>query len=406
MPERVLGRQRIERVLRPGVLRDQFLADVGDDVRLPALAQRGGVPALPSPVRPRVPAHQHAGRRGPLPLQPVRLGRPADRDLAEGVRASGSRPGPRSPTSTSGRPTGRTTVERIHYIEDGMREKRSRCATDDLVFVTNGSMTAASRLGSQNVGPHARTDGRPATGRCGRSSRGTEGTSAALRCSTTTSTNRNWESFTVTCRDPEFFRLHRGVHRQRAGDGAPGDDQGFVLADVDRRCLSAALPEPAGGRPGLLGLRPVPDGRATSSSKTMSDCTGEEILIELCSHLRFTEQLPQILDIVPRASRARCRTSPASSWCAARATARRWSRRVRPTSRSSGSSARSPRTWSSPSSTRSARRKRLFTSCSISTRNRPPCTEASATRSSWSRPSASSSHKRRGAGDVHRHRTC
>jgi oleate hydratase len=30
-------------------------------------------------------------------------------------------------------------------------------------------------------------------------------------------------------------------------------------------------------------------------SKTMSDCTGEDILVDLCSHLRFTEQLPQLL---------------------------------------------------------------------------------------------------------------
>ncbi len=39
-----------------------------------------------------------------------------------------------------------------------------------------------------------------------------------------------------------------------------------------------------------------PDKKGDFVHKKMSDCTGEEILTELCSHLRFTEAMPRIVE--------------------------------------------------------------------------------------------------------------
>lgn len=189
---------------------------------------------------------------------------------------------------------GRTVAERIHLDEDGT--PREVAVTDrDLVIVTNGSMTAASTLGSQHVAP-ALDRRKPvdwtlweklARGRddFGRPSVFDDHIDESF-----------WESFTVTCRDPLMFRL-----LEEFTDNAPGTGALVTIKDSSWLMSIVVAYQPH--------FRNQPDdvqvfwgyGLFTEKvgdhvRKTMSDCTGADILTELCTHLGFSAHLPSILE--------------------------------------------------------------------------------------------------------------
>lgn len=189
--------------------------------------------------------------------------------------------------------SGAVTAERLHILIDG-RRRILDVGDDDLVFVTNGSMTAASTVGSQTTVPPLDT---------------------RKTCDWTLweSMARNrrdfgnpsvfddhidesfWESFTVTCRDPLFFRLIEEFSGNEPGTGA-------LVTFTDSNWLMSIV---VAYQPHFIdqpkdiqvfwgdGLLPNKEGNFVK--KPMADCNGEEILIELCSHLRFDEHLQQIL---------------------------------------------------------------------------------------------------------------
>ena len=188
---------------------------------------------------------------------------------------------------------GKTTVERIHYVEVDA-EKAIEVSDDDLVFVTNGSMTAASSFGTQDAAPTLNTKKtgdwllweKLARNRrdFGRPSVFDEHINESF-----------WESFTVTCRTPEFFKLIEEFTGNAPGTGAlvTIKDSSWLMSIV------VAYQPHFKNQPEDIqvfwGYGLFPDRVGNFVSKTMSDCTGEDILVELCSHLRFTEQLPRLL---------------------------------------------------------------------------------------------------------------
>jgi len=109
-----------------------------------------------------------------------------------------------------------------------------------------------------------------------------------------------WESFTVTLRDPTFFRLMENFIGNKAGIG------GLVTFKDSNWLMSVVLPH----QPHFLnqpenvnvcwGYGLFPKKKGNNVQKKMSECTGEEILTELCSHLRFTEEMPFILETSTR----------------------------------------------------------------------------------------------------------
>lgn len=181
------------------------------------------------------------------------------------------------------------TVERIHLRRDGKQEDIV-VTKDDYVFVTIGSMTADSSFGSMTAAPRLETEKSggawtlwEAIARkqpdCGRPSVFDGRIDESL-----------WESFTVTFRDPTFFRRVQ-------------DFTGNALATFkdSHWLMSVVLPH----QPYFInqpddvtvcwgyGLFPNKEGNYVR--KTMSTCTGEEILTELCAHLGFDEGVPRIL---------------------------------------------------------------------------------------------------------------
>ncbi len=182
-------------------------------------------------------------------------------------------------------------VERIHYDRQGARHEIAP-NPGDLVFVTIGSMTADSSLGSMTQAP------RLETGKTG-------GAWALWESIAKDDTDFGrpsvfdghpdeslWESFTVTLRDPSFFRKMREFTGNDHGTG------GLVTFKDSNWRMSVVLVH----QPHFLnqpeniqvfwgyGLFPCKTGNYVA--KKMSECTGEEILTELCCHLGLEDELP------------------------------------------------------------------------------------------------------------------
>ena len=186
-------------------------------------------------------------------------------------------------------------VERLHYRQDGT-PKEGIVQSRDLVFVTNGSMTAASRLGSMTSPPSLGTKdegGSWALWEALAAKHPEFGRPAAFSGNVAES---KWLSFTVTQCDPLFFSLMEQFTGNAAGTG------GLVTLLDSHWLMSVVLPH----QPHFLnqpedvrvfwgyGLFPEEEGNFVG--KKMADCTGEEILRELCQHLRFDAQMPRIIE--------------------------------------------------------------------------------------------------------------
>ncbi|MEQ1531158.1 MAG: oleate hydratase [Methylococcales bacterium] len=181
---------------------------------------------------------------------------------------------------------GKIAVSEIKYTRSGKPESVV-INEDDLVFFQNGSMTDASSLGSMTLVPKHLTKedsggwllweklakGRPEFGN-----------PAAFNSSIPES---YWESFTVTLRNTAFFDKMEAFSGNKAGTG------GLVTFKDSNWFMSVVLAH----QPHFInqsadvqvfwGYALHPDRVGNFVNKTMSDCTGEEILRELCGHLNF-----------------------------------------------------------------------------------------------------------------------
>jgi oleate hydratase len=186
------------------------------------------------------------------------------------------------------------TAEKIHYTQN-RKAKAQKVMPSDLVFVTNGSMTANSSLGSHHKAPildTAKHDG------------------AWLLWETLAVKNPHfghphnfsdrieeskWESFTVTNNGTLFFDLMEQFSKNTAGSGAlvTFKDSGWMLSIV-----LAYQPHFIGQPEGVTvfwGYGLFPDRTGDYVPKRMSDCSGEEIMLELIGHLKFTTHQEAIL---------------------------------------------------------------------------------------------------------------
>jgi oleate hydratase len=184
---------------------------------------------------------------------------------------------------------GKVVVTGITYRRDGKQEFVS-VGADDLVFVQNASMTDASSLGSMRQAPPPLTKAE---------SGGWElweklakghpdfGNPAAFNSSIAESC---WESFTVTLKDRAFFDKMETFSGNVAGTG------GLVTFKDSRWLMSVVLAHQPhfSGQPSdvqvFWGYALHPDRVGDFIAKPMSQCTGEEILHELCGHLNFDFQ--------------------------------------------------------------------------------------------------------------------
>jgi oleate hydratase len=193
---------------------------------------------------------------------------------------------------------GQLTITGLQCLRDGQRETVV-VADGDLVFLQNGSMTEASSLGSMTRAPKesGRADGdgwslweklaqgNPAFGR-----------PAAFNSCIAQSC---WESFTVTLKNPAFFDLMQQFSGNAAGTG------GLVTFKDSNWLMSIVLAH----QPHFLnqpvdvqvfwGYALFPDRIGNFVPKPMAECSGGEILTELCGHLRFDAYTVATANCIP-----------------------------------------------------------------------------------------------------------
>ena len=169
----------------------------------------------------------------------------------------------------------------------------------DLVFVQNGSMTDASSLGSMTGAPAQLTkadctswalwekmaQGRPQFGN-----------PAAFN---STIAQSAWESFTVTLKNPAFFDMMNRFSGNEAGTG------GLVTFKDSNWLMSIVLAHQPhfAGQPAdvqvFWGYALLPDRIGNFIAKPMEDCSGAEILHELCGHLRLDAATLDTANCIP-----------------------------------------------------------------------------------------------------------
>lgn len=180
------------------------------------------------------------------------------------------------------------TVSAIACTRDGAAE-RIPVGPDDLVFVTNGSMTANSTLGSTDA-PAVLDTSRPDDSwrlwETLAAKRHNLGNPAAFDTSIADST---WGSFTVTTKDPTFFKLMESFSGSQAGKG------GLITFKDSRWLLTIVLNHQPHFREQpedtfvWWGYALFPDREGDHVAKKMSECTGREILTEVMGHLGFPQ---------------------------------------------------------------------------------------------------------------------
>jgi len=169
----------------------------------------------------------------------------------------------------------------------------------DLVFVQNGSMTDASSLGSMTAAPKPLTkydsggwtlweklsEGRPQFGN-----------PAVFNGCIAQS---NWESFTVTLKDPAFFDQMVQFSGNQPGTGGlvTFKDSNWLMSIV-LACQPHFRNQPAGVQV-FWGYALFPDRIGNFVAKPMDDCNGAEILRELCGHLRFDADSIRSANCIP-----------------------------------------------------------------------------------------------------------
>lgn len=191
-------------------------------------------------------------------------------------------------------------VTGIHCIKQGKPELLF-VDEGDLVFMQNGSMTDASSLGSMTSAPeklNKADSGSWALWENLAKDRPQFGKPAVFNSCIAQSC---WESFTVTLKDPAFFDQMHQFSGNEPGTG------GLVTFKDSNWLMSIVLahqphfPNQPADVQVFWGYSLFPDRIGNFVAKPMSECTGAEILLELCGHLRFD------LDTVASANCIPCR---------------------------------------------------------------------------------------------------
>jgi oleate hydratase len=207
--------------------------------------------------------------------------------------------------------TGCTVTDIVHKTEGGLfepialhgtlngQDETMQLEDGDLVFVQNGSMTDASSLGSMTAAPpklkkahngswtlwEKLADGRPSFGN-----------PAAFNSCIAQS---DWASFTVTLKDPAFFDQMQRFTGNEAGTGGlvTFKDSNWLMSIVLARQPHFAN-QPADVQV-FWGYGLFPDRIGNFVAKAMADCTGAELLQELCGHLRFDLETVATANCIP-----------------------------------------------------------------------------------------------------------
>jgi oleate hydratase len=186
------------------------------------------------------------------------------------------------------------SAETIHYTQDGKVQVRYM-GENDLLFVTNGSMVANSSLGSHHKAPGSTTGMQDGAWELWKTIAKKNKAFGNPHNFSDRIAESSWESFTVTSKGKLFFELMEAFSDNAAGTGAlvTFKDSSWMMSIV-----LAHQPHFINQPPDTTvfwGYGLFPDKIGDHVHKKMSDCSGEEIMIELIHQLKFDNHQSDIL---------------------------------------------------------------------------------------------------------------
>ncbi len=193
---------------------------------------------------------------------------------------------------------GKFVVTEIEYQRRDKIEKTS-VIDGDFVFLQNGSMTDSSSTGSMTKAPEHRlksSDGGWSLWERLAADRPSFGNPAVFNSSVAQS---SWASFSVTLQDTAFFDAMRAFSGDEAGLG------GIVTFKDSNWLLSIALlhqpyfREQSTQSQVFWGYALFGDRIGNFVAKPLAECTGADILKELCGHLRFNSEIFKSANCIP-----------------------------------------------------------------------------------------------------------
>jgi len=174
------------------------------------------------------------------------------------------------------------------------KKEKIQLNKNDLVFFTNGSITADSSVGSMVKAPKISTKKSDSWALWKKlAKRFSDMGDPSVFLSSVNKTK--WTSFTITFKDPTFFKLVEKMSGNKAGTG------GIITFKDSNWLMSITLPyQPYFiGQPKntfvCWGYGLMPDKIGNFVKKKMSDCNGKEILEELCQHIGFKKEATEII---------------------------------------------------------------------------------------------------------------
>lgn len=187
------------------------------------------------------------------------------------------------------------TATAIHCIEKGVR-KTIPLAGHDYVFITNGSLTESTDTGSMTQPAIQKTKETSGAWTLWERIAGKDPAFGHPSVFSDQIDRQKWVSFTLTLHDPTFLR-----HLSATYGYIPGVSGLMTLVDSNW-LLSIVVPaqphfvhQPANVDT-LWGYGLYQDRPGNFVQKRMQDCSGEEILTELFSHLKVTDKMKPVLE--------------------------------------------------------------------------------------------------------------
>lgn len=186
-------------------------------------------------------------------------------------------------------------IDRISVFSEGTK-KSVEIEKSDLVFLTLGSMTADFSIGSMHKPPAKNAERKIPSLELWKNIAGQNPEFGQYSVFYSDIEKTKWVSFTATFSTPLFFGLIKTLTRAAAGTEGP-------VTIVDSNWLiSFAIPNQPHfiNQPEhlqiLWGYGLYPDRPGNFVKKKMSECSGREILEEIIHHLKFENELENIID--------------------------------------------------------------------------------------------------------------
>jgi len=187
------------------------------------------------------------------------------------------------------------SIKKLSYVQNG-NVNEINTELDDLIFLSIGSMTADSTVGTMEQAPRTIKISRNSSWNLWEKIAKEDSNFGRPEVFMGNIDRSKWVSFTATFNKPLFFDLLEKITKKKAGSEGP------ITIKDSNWVISFALPNQPHFKDQpddiqvFWGYGLYPDKLGNFVKKKMSECTGKEILKELIYHLRMEESVELILN--------------------------------------------------------------------------------------------------------------